>query len=156
MTTKQAMFALTYCQTYQDTGELDPVFAARAAYQCRDDEGFRTLGYEILAKPPNHFRANRFFDAKSALRTEVEKAMISGRFSSARLRAMRKIVEGKGEKKIMRSQKWNRSSCLSPEQSGAVNSAVAAEMGDVMPRIINLGLPEEKVSGATKRNCGRS
>ena len=50
----------------------------------------------------------------------------------------------------MKSLKWNRSSTLTPEQMGAVNTAIAAEMSEVMPEIINLGLPAEKVSEATK------
>ena len=95
LTVAQKMFVTTYCTVFESTGQLDSVFAARAAYQSHDAEGFRTLAYQILAKPRIIFALNEFFGEQSLLREEVERAMISGKFDSRRLTNIRKILEGK-------------------------------------------------------------
>ena len=90
---RQKMWVRSYVET------KDPLFASHVAYDFNTEEGFRVCGYEQLSKCRVLMALHKFFGTtpKASLRELVEKAIVTGRFSPASLRAMQNILK-KGKK----------------------------------------------------------
>jgi hypothetical protein len=95
---KQAIWILTYCQHYLDTGELDPLGATKAAYECAKEEYARTFAYQLLSHPKIVVCLNRFFGEtpERSFLDQVERACLNKKLTVAQVDALKLYGELRG------------------------------------------------------------
>jgi hypothetical protein len=95
---KMARFVMAYVKTLTDTDTVDPLAAVKYAYNTKNDESARTLGYELLANPKVILVLNLFFGVtpSEAFLKQVERAIYNPNLSVAQIDALKLYCDAHG------------------------------------------------------------